>query len=68
MIQHEDGYETVYSNLLTAEFIVVGEEVTQGQTIGTVGNTAAFESNMDYHLHFELLKDGEYVDPTIYLK
>ena len=68
VIQHEDGYETVYSNLLTAEFIIVGEEVTQGQTIGTVGNTAAFESNMDYHLHFELLKDGEYVDPTIYLK
>ena len=68
VIQHEEGYETVYSNLLTAEFIVVGEEVTQGQTIGTVGNTAAFESNMDYHLHFELLKDGEYVDPTIYLK
>ena len=68
VIQHEDGYETVYSNLLTAEFIVVGEEVTQGQTIGTVGNTAAFESNMDYHLHFELLKDGEYLDPSIYLK
>lgn len=68
VIQHEDGYETVYSNLLTAEFIVVGEEVTQGQTIGTVGNTAAFESNMDCHLHFELLKDGEYLDPTIYLK
>ena len=68
VIQHEEGYETVYSNLLTAEFIVVGEEVTQGQTIGTAGNTAAFESNMDYHLHFELLKDGEYVDPTIYLK
>ena len=68
VIQHEDGYETVYSNLLTAEFIVVGEEVTQGQTIGTVGNTAAFEGNMDYHLHFELLKDGEYLDPSIYLK
>lgn len=68
VIQHEDGYETVYSNLLTAEFIVVGEEVTQGQTIGTVGNTAAFESNMDYHLHFELLKDGDYLDPAIYLK
>ena len=68
VIQHEEGYETVYSNLLTAEFIVVGEEVTQGQTIGTVGNTAAFESNMDYHLHFELLKDGEFLDPSIYLK
>lgn len=68
VIQHEDGYETVYSNLLTAEFVVVGEEVTQGQTIGTVGNTAAFESSIECHLHFELLKDGEYLDPTIYLK
>lgn len=68
IIEHDDGYETVYSNLLTAEFVVVGEEVKQGQTIATVGNTAAFESSMEYHIHFELLKDGEYVDPTIYFK
>ena len=68
IIEHDDGYETVYSNLLTAEFVVEGEEVSQGQTIGTVGNTASFESSMDCHLHFELLKDGEYLDPTIYLK
>lgn len=67
VISHDDGYETVYSNLLTAEFIVEGEEVTQGQTIGTAGNTASFESCMECHLHFELLKDGEYLDPTIYL-
>ena len=68
IIEHDDGYETVYSNLLTAEFVVDGEEVSQGQTIGTAGNTASFESGMDCHLHFELLKDGEYLDPTIYLK
>ena len=68
VIEHDGGFETVYSNLLTAEFVVVGEEVTQGQTIGTAGNTAAFESNMECHLHFELLKDGEYLDPSKYLK
>lgn len=68
VVSHDEGYETVYSNLLTAEFVVEGEEITQGQTIGTVGNTAAFESSMEYHLHFELLKDGEYLDPTIYFK
>lgn len=67
VITHDDGFETVYSNLLTAEFVVEGEEVEQGQTIGTVGNTAAFESSMDSHLHFELLRNGEYLDPTIYL-
>ena len=68
VIEHDEGYQTVYSNLLTAEFVVEGEEVTQGQTIGTVGNTASFESKMEYHLHFELLCDGEYLDPAIYLK
>ena len=68
VIEHDDGYQTVYSNLLTAEFVVEGEEVKQGQTLGTVGNTAAFESEMESHLHFELIKDGEYLDPSIYLK
>ena len=68
VIEHDEGYETVYANLLTAEFVVAGEEVTQGQTIGTVGNTASFESSMECHLHFELIKDGEYLDPAIYLK
>lgn len=68
VIEHDDGYQTVYSNLLTAEFVVEGEEVKQGQTIGTVGNTASFESEMEDHLHFELLKDGEYMDPAIYMK
>lgn len=68
VMQHDDGYETVYSNLLTAEFVVEGEEVKQGQTIGTAGNTASFESEMESHLHFELLKDGQYLDPNIYLK
>lgn len=67
IINHDDGYQTIYSNLLTAEFVVQGEEVTQGQTIGTVGNSAAFEISDDYHLHFELLKDNEYLDPTIYM-
>lgn len=68
VIEHDDGYETVYSNLLTAEFVVEGEKVEQGQTIGTVGNTSSFESSMECHLHFELIKDGEYLDPKIYLK
>ena len=67
-IEHSDGYTSSYSSLLTAEFVKEGEKVTQGQTIGTVGNSAVFEVAQDNHLHFELLKDGEYLDPTIYLK
>lgn len=68
IIAHSNGFQTVYSNLLTAEFVVVGEEVTEGQTIGTVGNSATFEIADDYHLHFEMLKNQEYVDPESYIK
>ena len=68
VIEHEKGYTTVYSNLLTAEFVKEGEKLTKGQTIGTVGNTATFEIADEPHLHFEMLKDGEYVDPNLYLK
>ena len=52
VIEHTNGFESVYSNLLTAEFITVGEEVKQGQTIATVGNTARFEIADETHLHF----------------
>ena len=67
IINHDNGYQTIYSNLLTAEFVVKGEKVEKGQSIGTVGNTASFEVSDEYHLHFELLKNNEYLDPTVYI-
>ena len=68
IIEHTNGYKSVYSNLLTAEFVVVGEKVSKGQTIGTVGNTATFEIADESHLHFEILKDDVAIDPSIYIK
>ena len=67
-IEHSNGYTSSYSSLLTAEFVKEGEKITQGQTIGTVGNSAVFESAEDNHLHFELLKDGSNINPEMYLK
>ena len=68
VIEHVNGFETVYSNLLTTEFVTEGEKVEKGQSIGTVGNSASFEIADEPHLHFEIIKDGENVDPNIYLK
>ena len=68
VVSHDNGFETVYSNLLTSEFVVEGEKVDKGQSLGTVGNTAAFEVADDSHLHFEILKDSVQVDPSIYIK
>lgn len=68
IVEHENGFQTVYSNLLTSEFVVEGEKVEKGQSLGTVGNTAAFEIADEPHLHFEILKGSVQVDPNIYLK
>lgn len=68
VIEHDNGFQTVYSNLLTSEFVIEGEKVEKGQSIGTVGNTAVFEIADEPHLHFEILKDSIQVDPSIYLK
>lgn len=67
-IEHGNGFKTVYSNLLVTDFFKVGEKVEKGDTIGTVGDSASFEISDDSHLHFEMYKDGENVNPTLYLK
>ena len=66
--EHRDGFKTIYANLLTTEFVTEGETVEKGQSLGTVGNSAAFEIADEPHLHFEMLRDDENVDPTLYLK
>ncbi len=68
IIEHVNGYKTVYSNLLSTEFVVEGEKVKQGQSIGTVGNSAAFEVSDEPHLHFEILKNNEQLNPELYFK
>lgn len=63
IVNHENGYQTVYANLLTAEYVVEKEQIKAGQTIGTVGNSANFEIADEYHLHFEITQNGDYVNP-----
>ncbi len=67
-IDHGNGYKTIYSNLLTTEFVQTGETVEKGQTIATVGDTASFEVLDEPHLHFEMYINGEAVNPTLYFK
>lgn len=68
VVEHVNGFKTIYSNLLTTEFVTEGEKIEKGQSMGTVGNSASFEIVDEPHLHFEILKDGVNVDPNIYLK
>lgn len=68
VVEHVNGFKTIYSNLLTAEFVSEGENVKKGQTLGTVGNTATFEIADSSHLHFEIQKNDTNLDPTLYIK
>lgn len=68
IIEHSNGFETRYANLLTTEFVSEGEEVKGGETIGTVGDSAIYEIVDEPHLHFEILKNNENVNPSEYIK
>lgn len=69
VIEHKDGIKSVYSNLsadLPAE-TVEGRAVITGEVIAGIGETAACEAAEAKHLHFEMIKDGKYVNPEDYL-
>ncbi|WP_456460684.1 M23 family metallopeptidase [Reichenbachiella sp.] len=61
-IEHSEGYITKYAHLSEIK-VKEGELVTLGQVIGLSGNTGASTAP---HLHYEVLKEGEYVDPLNY--
>ena len=65
-IDHGNGLKSKYTNLSTMEMVEEGDVVKQGQVISGVGNTALFETLDPEHLHFELWKDGQTVDPAEY--
>ncbi|MEP2023309.1 MAG: M23 family metallopeptidase [Reichenbachiella sp.] len=62
-IEHTEGYITRYAHL-SKIIVKEGELVTLGQTIGLSGNTGASTAP---HLHYEVIKEGEHVDPLGYL-
>ena len=66
-VTHPGKLITVYSNLSTSEMVEIGDVVKQGQIIGGVGSTGLFESSEPAHLHFEVIKDGSYVNPADYI-
>ena len=68
VIDHENGFKSVYSNLSSDDMMKAGDEVKKGDIINGVGDTALIETGIDAHLHFELIKDGKQINPEEYLK
>lgn len=61
-IDHGYGYETVYAHLNSFN-VKLQQEVKRGDIIGFIGNTGGSTAP---HLHYEVHKDGQKVNPALY--
>lgn len=65
IINHENGYQTLYAHMLRKSPVNVGQRVSQGEQIGLVGSTGY---STGPHLHFTVYKNGKLIDPLSVLK
>lgn len=62
LIDHGFDYQTLYAHL-SGFNVKIGEQVKRGQVIGFVGNSG---TSTGPHLHYEVHKNGEPVNPQYY--
>ena len=67
-VQSDNNVVVVYSNLDEKISVEKGQEVTEGQILGTVGNTTSVESEDGTHVHIEAFKGEESIDPMTFIK
>ncbi|MGN1208259.1 MAG: peptidoglycan DD-metalloendopeptidase family protein [Christensenellales bacterium] len=65
-ISHADGLVSIYQGLASETAVKVGDKVALNQNLGKVGTANSDETNS--FVHFELMKDGESVDPLSYIE
>ena len=62
-ITHQGGYVTRYAHLSDIQ-VRKGVQIRKGACVGYVGISG---NSFAPHLHYEIIKDGEYLDPVNYL-
>jgi len=70
LIFNLDGYYLLSHLRMEGKYFYrnVNDEVNVGQSIGTVANVLEAEGEEESHVHFELIKNGEKVDPANYIQ
>ena len=61
-ISHGYGFKTLYAHM-NGMYVKVGEKVTRGQIIGTVGNSGR---STGPHLHYEVIYKNKRMNPKFY--
>lgn len=67
VIDHGNGLKTLYRFIDVKEGLKVGDKVEKGEVIATVAEATGEEYKDGAHLHFEMQKNGETIDPATYL-
>lgn len=63
-INHGNGYKTAYGHM-SGIAVAAGQRVIKGEIIGFVGSTGY---STGPHIHYEVLADGQNIDPFYVLK
>lgn len=63
IVKQIDGRDALYAHMNKA-VVKRGDAVTRGTHIGLVGRTGRATG---YHLHFEIIDDGEHLDPALHV-
>lgn len=65
IIDHGNGYKTLYGHLEKL-YVKDGQEVSQGEVLGKMGNTGNVRGATGIHLHWEVWQDGVKKNPAKY--
>lgn len=67
VIEHNDGLVSMYSSLGSDVKVNIGDDVSRGDIIGTVSESANNELEAGAHLHFSMFDNDKKIDPAAYL-
>lgn len=67
VVNHGNNLKSVYASLDDDMMVKVGQNVSKGEVIGKVSNSAFGEIKQGAHLHFEMLDNDKRIDPAGYL-
>ena len=63
-----NGFSLVYGQLSEDSDLEVGDRLSEGEVIGTISEPSRYYTVEGSNLYFQVLKDGETVNPMLYLR